>query len=134
MREFLFPVHWCKAAFLITNSLCTRSCVGMPPERGPGDKFLFWLLIVNLRVRMCEVLVTNFKRVGLCYLQFGIFFTYGWSLLLTEIWFGPFYLRLKFGLVFFAYGGRSVWFFFCFGSPCPEFGFWSFCLRFHHRK
>ena len=40
--------------------------------------------------------------VGLCYLR--------WSFLLTvEIRFGLFYLRLKFDLVFFAYGGKSVW-------------------------
>ena len=56
---------------------------------------------------------------GLLYLRLGFFFlTLGlcylrWSFLLTvEIWFGLFYLRLKFGLVFFAYGGKSDWSFY----------------------
>ena len=61
---------------------------------------------------------------------------------------GLFYLRLKFGLVFFAYGGNRfgffyLWFppgrklglvFFAYGSPCPEIGFGLFCLRFPYRK
>ena len=36
------------------------------------------------------------------------FFSYSWPLLLTVIWFALFHLRSKFGLVFFAYGGKSV--------------------------
>ena len=60
------------------------------------------------------------------------------SLLLTvENWFGLFYLQLKFGLVFFAYGGKLVWSFYLRFPParnwvsrkpelsttrCPNFG------------
>ena len=50
------------------------------------------------------------------------FFTYGWSLLLTVIQFGLFHLRLKFSLVFLAYGGKSVWSSLL-TSPRPEIGF-----------
>ena len=73
------------------------------------------------------------KRVGVFYLQLGlfclqlVFVAYGnlvWSFLLAvEIWFGLFCLRLKIGLVFFAYR-----------SPRPEIGFGLFYLRFPHRK
>ena len=48
--------------------------------------------------------------------------------LLTVNWLGLFYLRLKFGLVLFAYGGKSVWSFFTYGSPCPEIRFGLFLL------
>ena len=65
--------------------------------------------------------------VGLCYLR--------WSFLLTvEIWFGLFYLRLKFGLVSFAYGGKSVWSFLLTVPPVQKIGFGLFYLRFPHRK
>ena len=65
--------------------------------------------------------------VGLCYLR--------WSFLLTvEIWFGLFYLRLKFGLVFFAYCGKSVWSFLLTLPLVQKIGFGLFCLRFPHRK
>ena len=61
-------------------------------------------------------------------------------------WF--FYLRLKFGLVFFAYSGKSVWSFlltvptgpeirfglFCLRFPLSGIGFGLVCLRFPHRK
>ena len=61
--------------------------------------------------------------VGLCYLR--------WSFLLTvEIWFGLFYLRLKFGLVFFAYGGKSVWSFLLTVPLVQKIGFGLFYLRF----
>ena len=64
------------------------------------------------------------------YLRLGLF-AYGWSLLLTVIWFGLFCLRLKFGLVFFAYGGKSVWsFLLSVPPPRPEIGFGLFCLQF----
>ena len=47
-------------------------------------------------------------RLGLFYLWL-VFATYGGLFLLTvEIRFGLFYLRLKFGLVFFAHGGKSA--------------------------
>ena len=52
-------------------------------------------------------------------------FTYEWSLLLTVNWLGLFHLRLKFGLVFLAYGGklvRSFLLFFLTARPCPELG------------
>ena len=65
--------------------------------------------------------------VGLCYLR--------WSFLLTvEIRFGLFYLRLKFVLVFFAYGGKSVWSFLLMVPPVQKIGFGLFYLRFPHRK
>ena len=47
----------------------------------------------------------NWYRVGI--FAYGqVFFAYSWSLLLTENWPGLLYLRLKFGLVFFAYCGN----------------------------
>ena len=55
--------------------------------------------------------------VGSFLLTAKSFFTYGWSLLLTVSWLGLFNLRLKFGLVFLAYGAKSVWSFFAYGSP-----------------
>ena len=72
-------------------------------------------------------------------------FTYSWSSLLTVTLLGLFYLRLKvglvffayggnFGLVFFAYGGKFGLVFCAYGSPCPEIGFGMFCLRFRHCK
>ena len=76
------------------------------------------------------------------------FSTYGWSWLLAVDWLGLFYLRLEFGLVFLACGGKSVWSFLltvppvrtlglvfsaC-GSPCLAIGFGLLCLRFPHRK
>ena len=65
--------------------------------------------------------------VGLCYLR--------WSFLLTvEIWFGLFYLRLKFGLVFFAYGGESVWSFLLTVPLVQKIGFGLFYLRFPYCK
>ena len=65
--------------------------------------------------------------VGLCYLR--------WSFLLTvEIWFGLVYLRLKFGLVFFAYGGESVWSFLLTVPLVQKIGFGLFYLRFPYRK
>ena len=65
--------------------------------------------------------------VGLCYLR--------WSFLLAvEIRFGLFYLRLKFGLVFLAYGGKSVWSFLLTVPPVQKIGFGLFCLRFPHCK
>ena len=65
--------------------------------------------------------------VGLCYLR--------WSFLLTvEIRFGLFYLRLKFGLVFLAYGGKSVWSFLLTVPPVQKIGFGLFCLQFPHRQ
>ena len=54
--------------------------------------------------------------------------------LLTVIWFGLFYVRLKLGLVFFACGGKSVWSFLLTVPPRPEIGFGLFYLRFPHRK
>ena len=76
------------------------------------------------------------------------FFTYGWSLLLTVHWLGLFYLQLKFGLVFFAYGGNRFGLFylrfppgreirfglFCLRFPLSGNWVWSFLLRFPHRK
>ena len=65
--------------------------------------------------------------VGLCYLR--------WSFLLTvEIRFGLFCLRWKIGLVFFAYGGKSVWSFLLTVPPVQKIGFGLFYLRFPHRK
>ena len=43
------------------------------------------------------------------YLRLGIFADGSSLLLLVEIWFGLFYLRLQFGFVFCAYGGNLVW-------------------------
>ena len=60
-------------------------------------------------------------------------FAYGSSLLLTvEIWLGHFYLRLKFGLVFVAYSGKSILSFSLLVPPHPEIGFGLFCLGFPH--
>ena len=65
--------------------------------------------------------------VSLCYLR--------WSFLLTvEIRFGLFCLRWKFGLVFFAYGGKLVWSFLLTVPLVQKIGFGLFCLRFPHRK
>ena len=65
--------------------------------------------------------------VGLCYLR--------WSFLLTvKIWFGLFYLRLNYGLVFFAYGGKSVWSFLLTVLLVQGIGFGLFYLRFPYRK
>ena len=65
--------------------------------------------------------------VGLCYLR--------WSFLLTvEIRFGLFHLRLKFGLVFFAYGGKSARSFLLTVPVVRKIGFGLFYLRFPHRK
>ena len=69
------------------------------------------------------------RRVGLFYLRVSLF-TYGWSLMLTVQGLGLFYLRLKFGLVFFAYGGKSVWSFLLTVPPGLEIRFGLFCLRF----
>ena len=62
-------------------------------------------------------------RLGLFYLRL-VFVTYG----------GLFCLRLKFGLVFFAYGGKSVWSFLLTVPPVQKIGFGLFCLQFPHRK
>ena len=43
-------------------------------------------------------------------------------------WLRLFYLRLKFGLVFFAYGGKSVWSFLLTVPLRPEIRFGLFCL------
>ena len=51
-----------------------------------------------------------------------VFFSYGWSLLLTVKGLGLFYLRLRFGLVFFAYGGKSVWSFLLTVPPVRKLG------------
>ena len=65
--------------------------------------------------------------VGLCYLR--------WSLLLTvEIRFGLLYSHLKFGLVFFAHGGKLVWSFLLTVPLVQEIGFGLLYLRFPHRK
>ena len=69
----------------------------------------------------------------------------GKSFLLTRLVFvaygqlaWSFFSRLRFGLVFFAYGpppGRKLGLvFFAYGFPCLEIGFGLFCLRFPHRK
>ena len=53
-----------------------------------------------------------FCRVSGPFTYAWVLFTYGWSLLLTVIWFGLLlFFQLKFGLVFLAYGGKSVWYF-----------------------
>ena len=61
------------------------------------------LKIAKMRAMLLGLVRSSvfFQRVGLFYLQVS-FFTYGWSLLLTVNWLGLFYLRLKFGLVFFC--------------------------------
>ena len=64
-----------------------------------------------------------YLRVSLFYLRL-VFVTYG----------GLFYLRLKFGLVFFAYGGKSVWSFLLTVPPVQKIGFGLFYLRFPQRK
>ena len=65
--------------------------------------------------------------VGLCYLR--------WSFLLTvKIWFGLFHLRLNYGLVLFAYGGKSVWSFLLTVLLVQGIGFGLFYLRFPYRK
>ena len=51
-------------------------------------------------------------RQGLFYLRL-VFVAYG-----SLVWY--FYLRLKFGLVFFAYGGKSVWYFFLRFTPVQK--------------
>ena len=67
----------------------------------------------------------------------GLFLLTGKSFLLTvglcclrSIGLVFFCLRLKFGLVFFAYGGKSVWSFLLTVPPGPEIRFGLFCLRF----
>ena len=55
-------------------------------------------------------------------------------MLTVEIWFGLFYLRLKFGLVFFAYGGKSVWSFLLTVPLVQTIGFDLFYLRFPYCK
>ena len=65
--------------------------------------------------------------VGLCYLR--------WSFLLTvKIWFALFYLRLNYGLVFFAYGGKLVWSFLLTVFLVQGIGFGLFYFRFPYRK
>ena len=65
--------------------------------------------------------------VGLYYLR--------WSFLLTvEIRFGLVYLRLKFGLVLFAYGGKLAWSSLLTVPLVQKIGFGLFYLRFPHRK
>ena len=66
------------------------------------------------------------------YLRLGIF-AYSWPSLLTVIWFGIFYLQLKFGLVFFAHGGKSVWCFLLTVPPGLEIECGLFCW-FPHRN
>ena len=51
-------------------------------------------------------------------------------MLLTVIWLGLVYLRLKFGLVFFVFGGKSVRSFLLTVPPGPEIWLGLFCLRF----
>ena len=46
------------------------------------------------------------------YLQLGLFCLQSWSLFLMENLLGQISFWLKFGLVFVAYGGSSVWFFY----------------------
>ena len=81
--------------------------------------------------RVLVVFFLILPLVGLFYLQLAFLHckTYNWSLLLTESWLGLFLLRLKFGWVFFAYCGKSVWSIFTYLST-PEIGFGPFCLRF----
>ena len=67
-------------------------------------------------------------RVGLCYLRLGFLHTVGlcclwWFFLLTvAMWFGLFCLRLRIGLVLFAYGGKSVWSFVLTVPPLRKLG------------
>ena len=65
--------------------------------------------------------------VGLCYLRLSF-------LLTVKIWFCLFYLRLNYGLVFFAYGGKSVWSFLLTVLLVQGIGFGLFYLRFPYRK
>ena len=75
-----------------------------------------------------------YLRLGLFYLRL-VFVTYGGLFLLTvKLWFGLFYLRFNFGLVFFAYGGTSVWSFLLTVPLVQGIGFGLFYLRFPYRK
>ena len=65
--------------------------------------------------------IISCQRVSLFYLRL-VFVAYGqlaWSL---------FYLRVTFGLVFFAYGGKLVWSFLLTVPPWPEIRFGLFLL------
>ena len=68
-----------------------------------------------VRMPICE-------RVGPFYLWLGIF-AYSWSVLLAVIWFGLFYLRLKFGLVFLLKVENWLGLFLLTVAPSPEIGF-----------
>ena len=61
------------------------------------------------------------QKVGPCYLQLGPF--YSRLVFLPVVCFGLSCLRLKFGSVFFAFGGNSVWSFLLTVSPRPDIGF-----------
>ena len=80
-----------------------------------GSIVLGWSFLLTAR----SFLLT----VGLCYLR--------WSFLLTvEIGFGLFYLRFNFGLVFFTYGGKSVWSFLLTVPPVQKLGLVFFAYGF----
>ena len=72
---------------------------------------------------------TTQERGGLfCYLRLGLSYL-RWSFLLTvKIWFGRFYLRLNYGLVFLGLRWKTGLVFFTYGSPCPGYWVWSFLL------
>ena len=67
------------------------------------------------------------------YLRLGLFYSRLVFVAYSNL-FRSFLLRLKFGLVSFAYGGKSVWSLLLTVPPRPEIGFGLFYLRFPHCK
>ena len=101
-----------------------------PPQNSPGTffgKIPLGFLQKPLGGSFSLTARSFLLTVGVCYLR--------WSFLLTvKIWFGLFYLRLNYGLVFFAYGGKSVWSFLLTVLLVQGIGFGLFYLRFPYRK
>ena len=100
----------------------------------------------KLHYKPCWTLSRELGKGRFFYLRVN-FFTNGWFLLLTVNWLGFFYLLLKYGLVFFVYGGNRFgvlltvppwpeirFGFFCLRFPLAGNWVWCFCLRFPHRK
>ena len=75
---------------------------------------------------VCNILIWG----GLFYLRLGLFYLR----LVSVTYGGLFCLRLKFGLVFFAYGGKSVWSFLLTVPLVQKNGFGLFYLRFPYCK
>ena len=85
---------------------------------------------------MCLLLLAPLA-LGFVFLTYdSVFFIYGLAFVAYGNWLGVFLLMVefRFGLFFFAYGGKSVWSFLLTVAPRGEIRFGLSRLRFPRRK